>query len=116
MAADAAHVAALWDRALELFGAWTVNGSPKHRHHGNLNIRREGLDVARLMSDVREVMVSAGSACASESGKPSRILSAIGLTPAEARGSLRIGFGRYTTLAELEQAAQMLNDAAAQQG
>ena len=68
------------------------------------------------MSDVREVMFSAGSACASESGKPSRILAAIGLTQAQSRGSLRLGFGRYTTAEQLERAAKLINDAAAQQG
>jgi cysteine desulfurase len=59
---DAAHVAALWKRARVLFAAWTLNGSETMRWKGNLNLRRDGLDVARLMSDVREVMFSAGSA------------------------------------------------------
>jgi cysteine desulfurase len=116
MEADAAHVAALWERARELFAGWTLNGSASQRWKGNLNLRRDGLDVGRLMSDVREVMFSAGSACASESGKPSRILAAIGLTPEQARGSIRLGFGRYTTAEELEAAAEMVNRAAAQQG
>ena len=116
MAEDAAHVSMLWKRARELFAGWQLNGSAEQRYRGNLNIRREGIDVARLMSDVREAMFSAGSACASESGKPSRILSAIGLSPEEARGSIRLGFGRYTTLAELERAAELIKDAAAQQG
>jgi len=113
---DAAHVGALWGRARELFAGWGLNGSASHRYKGNLNIRREGTDVARLMSDVRQVMFSAGSACASESKKPSRILAALGLSPDQARGSIRLGFGRYTTLAELEEAAEMLNSAAMQQG
>jgi cysteine desulfurase len=115
MEADAAHVATLWDRALELFAGWTLNGAANPRWKGNVNMRREGLDVSRLMSDVREVMFSAGSACASQSGKPSHILAAIGLTQAQARGSIRLGFGRYTTLSELEHAADMLMRAAAQQ-
>ncbi|MBT2134284.1 cysteine desulfurase [Croceibacterium sp. LX-88] len=113
---DAVHVASLWDRALELFPDWQVNGSAAQRYRGNLNIRHKGLDVSRLISDVREVMFSAGSACASESNKPSRILSAIGLTQEQARGSIRLGFGRYTTLEELERAAELVNCAAAQQG
>ena len=116
MEADARHVAALWTRARDLFAGWEVNGSAETRWLGNFNIRREGLDVARLMSDLREVMFSAGSACASEAGKPSRILGAIGLTPEQARGSVRIGFGRYTTLDELERAAEMIIHAASQQG
>lgn len=113
---DADHVAALWTRARELFAGWTLNGSATQRWKGNLNLRNDGLDVGRLMSDVREVMFSAGSACASESNRPSRILAAIGLTPEQARGSIRLGFGRYTTVEELEAAAEMVNHAAAQQG
>jgi cysteine desulfurase len=116
MEQDAEHVEGLWLRALELFAGWEINGSAEARYKGNLNIRREGLDVGRLMSDVRQVMFSAGSACASESNKPSRILAAIGLTPAQARGSIRIGFGRYTTIDELDRAADLIKDAAAQQG
>jgi cysteine desulfurase len=72
MDADAAHVETLWNGATQLFANWTVNGSTTHRYKGNLNIRRDGLDVARLMSECREVMFSAGSACASGSGRPSR--------------------------------------------
>lgn len=116
MAQDAEHVAALWQRARALFAGWQLNGSAEHRYHGNLNLRRDGIDVARLMSDVREVMFSAGSACASETGKPSRILAALGLTPEETRGAIRLGFGRYTTPEQLERAAELLNNAAAQQG
>lgn len=98
------------------FAGWSLNGSASHRYEGNLNIRREGTDMARLMSDVRQVMFSAGSACASESKKPSRILAALGLSPDQTRGSIRLGFGRFTTLAEFEEAAEMLNSAAMQQG
>jgi cysteine desulfurase len=116
MEEDAAHVAVLWDRARELFAGWELNGSATMRYKGNLNLRWPGLDVARLMADVRQVCFSAGSACASGSGRPSHVLKAIGLSPEEARGSIRLGFGRYTTLDELERAAGWLMDAASQQG
>jgi len=109
---DNAHVAALFERGRELFAGWQLNGSATHRYKGNLNIRRERLDVARLMSDVREVCFSAGSACASESGKPSRVLQAIGLTPGQGRNSIRLGFGRYTTMAEFEEGAGLILEAA----
>lgn len=115
MEEDAAHTEALWARARELFGEWTLNGSEEARWHGNLNIRRQGLDVGRLMSDVRQVMFSAGSACASGSGRPSHVLKAIGLSDAEAKSSIRLGFGRYTTMEELEEAAKLINNAASQQ-
>nr|WP_298897945.1 cysteine desulfurase family protein [uncultured Altererythrobacter sp.] len=116
MAEDAAHVEALWSRARELFADWTLNGSEEARWHGNLNIRRDGLDVARVMSDVRDVMFSAGSACASGSGRPSHVLKAIGLSDAEAKSSIRLGFGRYTTLEEIEIAANKIKAAAKEQG
>jgi len=113
---DARFTKLLWEKARELFGCWTLNGSADQRWHGNLNIRRDGLDVARLMSDCRDIMFSAGSACASGSGRPSHVLKAIGLTDAQAKSSIRLGFGRYTTLAEIEEAAARINAAAEAQG
>jgi cysteine desulfurase len=117
---DAHHVATLWDRAREMLGGWTLNGSATARYKGNLNVHRArehgGIDVARLMSDARDVCFSAGSACASESGKPSRVLGALGLTPAQAKGSIRLGWGRYTTMNELEEGVGLILEAAALQG
>jgi len=116
MEEDALHVAALWNRARELFAGWQLNGSAEARYKGNLNLRRPGLDVARLMADVRQVCFSAGSACASGSGRPSHVLAAIGLSAEEARSSIRLGLGRYTRMDELERAAGLLMNAASQQG
>ena len=93
-------------------GEWRLNGATLPRYHGNLNIRREGLDVARLMSDLRDIAFSAGSACASGSGRPSHVLRAIGLSDAEARSSIRIGFGRYTTEDDLSDAIDRIAAAA----
>ncbi len=115
MAQDAEHVAGLWDRARQLFAGWEINGSLDARWPGNLNMRMEGLDVNRLMSDCRNVMFSAGSACASGSGRTSHVLKAIGLSDKQAKSSIRLGWGRYTTMEELEQAAKVINDAALEQ-
>lgn len=112
MTQDADHVAGLWHRARDMFDGWELNGSADARYFGNLNIRKDGLDVARLMSDARNVCFSAGSACASGSGKPSHVLSALGLTTQQAKNSIRIGFGRYTTMAELEQGIGAILNAA----
>ena len=115
--ADAAHVERLWSLAIERLGpGWTVNGSTGQRYHGNLNVRRDGLDVARLMSDCRDIAFSAGSACASGSGRPSHVLTALGLSDREAKSSIRIGFGRYTTEGELVEAIDRINAAAKAQG
>ena len=65
---DRDHVEHLWQIARSAFAGWSVNGSLDHRYHGNLNVRRADIDVARLISDARDVAFSAGSACASEGG------------------------------------------------
>jgi len=116
MEADASHAAALWVRARELLPDWTLNGSASQRWQGNLNLRRDGLDVARLMSDLRDIAFSAGSACASGSGRPSHVLRAIGLSDRQAKSSIRIGFGRYTAMGDLEDACARIDAAATAQG
>lgn len=116
MEQDAAHVERLWTRAVELLGErWILNGGSERRWRGNLNLRREGLDVGRLMSDLRDLAFSAGSACASGSGRPSHVLKAIGLDNSAAKCSIRLGFGRYTGEADLEAAAKAINAAADKQ-
>ena len=112
MEADAAHVATLWNHAMAAFSDWTINGSATARYKGNLNIRRDGVDAARLISECRNLAFSAGSACASGSGRPSHVLRAIGLTDAQAKSSIRLGFGRYTTVEEIDIAAHAINHAA----
>jgi cysteine desulfurase len=49
--------------------------------------------------------ISSGSACSSANPEPSHVLLAMGLTPAEAKGSFRISLGGPTTLEEIENAA-----------
>jgi cysteine desulfurase len=113
---DRAHVDQLWRAAnAALGGEWLLNGSAAARYRGNLNIRRDGVDAGRLISDVRRVAFSAGSACASGSGRPSHVLAALGLTERQARSSVRLGFGRYTKEAELVEALGLINSAARRQ-
>ena len=107
--ADRQHVEQLWSAALEALGpGWTLNGSSEQRYRGNLNLRRDGLDAARLLADLRDIAFSLGSACASGSGRPSHVLRAIGLSDAQARGSIRLGFGRYTREEELVDACRRI--------
>lgn len=114
--ADSVHVEKLSEIALTTLGpGWFINGSMAHRYRGNLNLRREGLDGARLISDMRNVAFSLGSACASGSGRPSHVLRAIGLSDRQARSSIRLGFGRYTGEEELASACRRINEAAHEQ-
>lgn len=110
---DCAHVERLWDAAFaELSPGWAINGSTEQRYRGNLNIRRDGLDGARLIADLRDIAFSLGSACASGSGRPSHVLRAIALSDREARSSIRLGFGRYTTEEEIASAVARIDAAA----
>jgi cysteine desulfurase len=110
---DYDHVQKLWKAALHALGqGWTINGSIDHRYHGNLNIRREGVDAARLLADLRDIAFSLGSACASGSGRPSHVLRALGLNYRETRSSIRLGFGRYTSQHELVDACKRIAAAA----
>lgn len=112
---DHGHVERLWAIGLERMAGWTLNGSAEHRYHGNLNLRRDGVDAARLISELREIAFSAGSACASGSGRPSHVLAALGLGDREARSSIRLGFGRYTREEELAEALTLIDSAAGRQ-
>jgi cysteine desulfurase len=112
MVEDEAHVEQLWQIAVGHLSDWQINGSVEHRYHGNLNIRRGGLDAGRIISELRDIAISAGSACASGPGRPSHVLKALGLSRDQARSSLRIGFGRYTNEAELTEALDRINASA----
>lgn len=116
MEADFQHLSGLAELARSILSRWTVNGSEDARWPGNLNLRLDGLNFPRLLSDCRTIAFSAGSACGSGTGAPSRVLTAIGLDPRQARNSIRLGFGRYTTREEVETACHAIEAAAQAQG
>lgn len=113
---DAKHVERLWSLAMEMLPEWSLNGDAVQRYHGNLNVRREGVNGLRLMSDAREIAISLGSACGSGSGKVSHVLRAMGVSEGDARASIRLGWGRYTSEAELREGLEVIKAAARLQG
>jgi len=58
---------------------------------------------------------SAGAACSSGAVDPSHVLTAMGLTPAEARASLRLSVGRTSTREEIARALELIPAAVARQ-
>ncbi len=116
MEEDFRHLSDLSALARQRLSRWALNGSDQSRWPGNVNLRLDGLDVGRLMSELRDMAFSAGSACGSGTGKPSRVLKAIGLSDRAAKSSIRLGFGRYTNVQEVEDACARLEAAAAAQG
>lgn len=108
MPAEAAHLRSLRDRLwvqLSALDGVHVNGVLEHRLPGNLNVRFAGVDAEALLMSLPEIALSTGSACSSASVEPSHVLRALGLTPAEARSSVRFGIGRFNTLEEIDRAA-----------
>jgi cysteine desulfurase len=94
-----------------------VNGDQTHRFVGNLNVGFPGIDAMALMASMDDVAVSTGSACTSESVEPSYVLQALGLPHEISAGSIRIGFGRFTTQSEIDYAARRIaEEVAAQRG
>jgi len=95
---------------LELNGppldATAADGSPL-RLVNNLNVHVPGVDGQTLLATLAGdgLAVSSGSACSAENPRPSHVLLALGRDEDQARGSLRFGLSRFTTEAEVDEAA-----------
>lgn len=113
---DAGRIAGQRDRFLAALRAavpgLAVNGDAERRVSGNLNLTFPGaVDAQAIMAAVPEVCVSTGSACSSAEIEPSYVLKALGLPEDRARATLRIGIGRFTSPADVDQAAALLAEA-----
>jgi cysteine desulfurase len=104
----------LWSRLAAAIPGLALNGppltEPAARLANNLNVRLPGVDGQSLLATLAAdgLAVSSGSACSSESPRPSHVLLALGLSEDEARSSLRFGLSRFTTAAEIDAAADLV--------
>ena len=87
-----------------------LNGPPMSvRHPGNANLRFDGHDGRDLLDRLQpRLAASTGAACASGMTESSHVLRALGHPPEESECSLRFSFGRFTTDAEIELAAELV--------
>lgn len=94
-----------------------VSGSLKHRLPGHLHISFPGIDAERLVFalEMRGVMVATGSACAANKGTRSHVLTAIGLDPKVADGSLRLTLGHLSTEDNIARAAMIIDEEVARE-
>lgn len=81
-----------------------INGSMKKRLPGNMNISFKNTDAQELLFKLDEVGIcaSSGSACNTGTQEPSHVLTAMGLTPDEAKGALRTTFGEDNTFEDVD--------------
>jgi cysteine desulfurase len=87
-----------------------VSGNQKRRLPGHLHISFPNLDAERLVFalEMRGVLVATGSACAANKGTRSHVLTAIGLPPEVADGSLRLTLGHLSDQENTEKAAEII--------
>jgi cysteine desulfurase len=97
--------------ALEPIDDLHVNGDLERCAPHILNLAFPGVDGEALRFALREIAVSAGSACMSDNPEASHVLSAMGLTDAAATSSIRFSFGRTTTPDEVDAAAARVREA-----
>jgi cysteine desulfurase len=71
-----------------------------------------GLLGAELLKKVPEIAASTGAACHAGHAAPSHVLRAMGMPSKLIRGAVRISVGRYTTIEEIDQAADAILKAA----
>lgn len=77
-----------------------------------VNVSFDGVGADSLLIGLRDsVAISTGSACNSGAIEPSHVLRAMGIEGDRLYGAIRISFGRYTTINEIEQAGQSLCEA-----
>ena len=79
-----------------------VNGDLQQRIPGNLNISFNFVEGESLMMSLKDIAVSSGSACTSDSLEPSYVLRALGRNDELAHSSLRFTLGRFTTEEEVD--------------
>jgi cysteine desulfurase len=92
-----------------------INGTTTHRAPNTTNLRFDSIDAESLLIalDMQGIAASFGAACQSGATEPSHVLLAMGLTPTEARSSLRLSLSRLTTASEIEEALRIIPDAVA---
>jgi cysteine desulfurase len=114
LSADTSRIASLRDRmerelkARIEFIHINAEGAPRIPNTSNVMVdyaEGEGLVISL---DLKGVAVSTGSACSSGSLEPSHVLTAIGKTPDEAHGSLRLSLSSMTTDEDIDYVIEVL--------
>ncbi|HEV8240628.1 MAG TPA: cysteine desulfurase family protein [Thermoanaerobaculia bacterium] len=98
----------LWNELLREVPDAILNGHPTNRLPGNLSITIPFVPVEVLQRRLPGLAFSRGSACASDSGGPSHVLSGLGLGPEEARWTIRLGVSTLTREQDVIQAGRQI--------
>lgn len=87
-----------------------IHGADQPRICNTSNITFRGMDGETLLMqlDLAGVAVSHGSACSSGSLESSRVLLNMGVSPKDARSSIRFSLCRFTTLEQIDHAIEVI--------
>ncbi|MEO8035332.1 MAG: cysteine desulfurase family protein, partial [Acidobacteriota bacterium] len=93
-------------------GDVTVNGAGVLRVPNTSSVTFHGADGEGIVIalDLSGVAVSTGSACSSGRVEPSRTLLGMGLSPEEAKSTVRFSLSRFTTAAEIDRVITLLGE------
>jgi cysteine desulfurase len=86
----------------------SINGSGTTRGPAIASITLDRIDARTLLDDLPELAASTGSACGR--GAPSPVLRAMGRSPRQVGGTLRLSIGRTTTPEEVDAAVELIVD------
>lgn len=89
----------------------SINGTLNPRLPGNISVTIPGIDADQLVSEMPDLAISTGSACGTGDMNPSHVLTAIGLSRHNARATLRISVGRFTSMDQINYAGEQLTAA-----
>ena len=97
----------LIERVIKEIPGAKLNGSLENRLPNNANLNfgavKSKIDSSLIVAlDLAGFAISAGSACQSKAQKPSHVLTAIGLSPLDVKKSIRVSFGKTTTMEEID--------------
>ncbi|HYC90448.1 MAG TPA: cysteine desulfurase family protein [Thermoanaerobaculia bacterium] len=98
----------LWDLLRSRIPGIALNGHPDLRLPNTLSVRFPGVSARPLLERVPQVAASAGSACHAGEDVPSSVITAMGVAPEAAVGSIRLTLGRPTTQQDIHDAADAL--------
>lgn len=98
----------LWERLASAVPDLAINGHRDLRLPNTLNVRFPNVSGAALLAAAPDVAASTGSACHEGRERASAVILAMGVTPVDAVGSVRLTLGRHTTESDIDRAAGAL--------
>ena len=102
---------ALQERLVIAIPGLLLNGHPAERLPNTLNLSFPGVAGWQLLAATPEIAASTGSACHAGGHTVSDVLAAMSMPQEQALSAIRLSLGRFTTTAEIDEAANALINA-----